>query len=99
MKTKKKYSEMTTAELREATKEYDREELGVPGKPLTAYDRKLHAESGLRGRPRIGLGAEKIRISVERELLGKADKEAHRLRISRSELIARCLRQRLKRAG
>jgi hypothetical protein len=99
MKTKKKYSEMTTAELRVATKEYDREELGVPGKPLTAYDRKLHAQAGLRGRPRVGLGAEKIRISVERELLGKADQQAKRLRISRSELIARCLRKGLRRAG
>ncbi len=99
MNNKKKYSEMTLAELRAATKQYDREELGLPGKPLTAYDRRLHAEARRRGRPRIGLGAEKIRVSVERELLGRADSEAKRLRISRSELIARSLRQTLKLAG
>jgi hypothetical protein len=90
---------MTTAELREATKEYDREELGLPGKPLTARDRRLHAEARKRGRPRIGLGAEKIRISLERNLLKQADAAAKRLKISRSELIAQGLRSILKQAG
>jgi hypothetical protein len=99
MKRKREYWEMNTAELREATREYDREELGLPGKPLTAFDRKLHAEARRRGRPRVGLGAEKIRISVERSLLTKADAAAKRLRVTRSELFARGLQQVLKLAG
>lgn len=99
MKKKKEYWEMNTAELREATKEYDREQLGLPGKPLTAADRKLLARAVRRGRPRVGLGAEKIRISVERDLLSKADAAAKRMHLSRSELIARGLREILRRAG
>ena len=99
MKRKKEYWEMNTAELREATRKYDREELGLPGKPLTAYDRKLHAMARRRGRPRIGLGAEKIRISVERDLLSQTDAAAKKWGVSRSELIARGLRHVLKRAG
>ena len=99
MKVKKKYSEMNTAELRAATKQYDREELGLPGKPLTAFDRRLHAEARRRGRPRVGLGAEKIRVSLERDLLSQTDAAAKRLKVSRSQLIARCLRRTLKLAG
>jgi hypothetical protein len=99
MKPKKPYWEMTTAELREATREFDAPMPGLPGKPLSAAGRRDLARARRRGRPRVGLGAEKIRISVERELLGKADRKAKRLRISRSELIARCLRQGLKLAG
>jgi hypothetical protein len=99
MKLKKPFWEMTTAELREATRHYDREELGLPGKPLTSFDRKLHDQAGLRGRPRVGLGAQKVQISVERGLLHKADATARRLRMSRSELIARALQTVLRMAG
>ena len=99
MTQKKPFWEMTTAELREATKQYDREELGLPGKPLTAFDRKLHAEARRRGRPRVGMGAEKIRVSLERKLLSQTDAAAKRLHVNRSQLIARGLRELLKLAG
>ncbi len=99
MKPKKPYWEMNTAELREATKQYDKEELGLPGKPLTAADKRLFAQARRRGRPPVGQGAEKIRISLERGLLKEADAAANRLHISRSELIARGLRSVLKKAG
>jgi len=95
----KPYWEMNTAELREATKQYDREELGLPGKPLTARDKKLHAEARKRGRPQVGKGAEKIRVSLERDLLKETDATAKRLHISRSELIAKGLRSILKKAS
>jgi hypothetical protein len=98
MKTKP-FWEMTTAELREATKPYDREELDLPGKPLTSFDRKLHVRARLRGRPRVGLGAAKVQISVERGLLHKADVTAKKLRISRSELIGRALPTVIRLAG
>jgi hypothetical protein len=99
MKPKKPYWEMNTAELREATKQYDQEELGLPGKPLTPADKQLLAKARRRGRPVVGQGAEKIRVSLERGLLKQADKEAKRLHISRSELIAQGLRSVLKKAG
>jgi hypothetical protein len=45
MKKKKKLTEMTAAELAEATREFDKEHTGpgLPGKPLNARDRKFTA--------------------------------------------------------
>jgi hypothetical protein len=43
----KPYSEMTTAELRKATRQYDRQWSGpgLPGRPLTAADLGLHRKA------------------------------------------------------
>ena len=91
----KPYWEMTTAELREATREFDREELGLPGKPLTAHDRKLHAQA----RRRAKMNAKNIRVSLEGDLVKQADAVARKLHLTRSEVIANSLRVTLKRAG
>lgn len=99
MKSKKPYWEMNLEELREATREYDQEMPGLPGKPLTAADRRILAAARRRGRPQIGLGIQTIWISLERSLLNKADAAAKRLRLTHSQLIARCLREGLRRAG
>lgn len=56
----KAFWDMDTAELREATRKYDKEMPGLPGKPLTAADRKLHAQAGIRGKkPRVGMKTKK----------------------------------------
>lgn len=99
MKPKKPYWEMNTIELGAATREFDQEMPGLPGKPLSAAMRERLARARRRGRPRIGLGAEKVRISLERELLSRTDAAARRLRLSRSQLIAKYLREGLRRAG
>ena len=99
MKPKKPYWEMTTAELREATREYDADMPGIPGKPLSKKSKQLFAAARKRGRPQTGMGAEKIRISVERGLLKETDAAAKRLHVTRSELIARGLRTVLKKAS
>ena len=99
MKNKKPYWEMDADELREATRQYDKEMPGLPGKPLSKSMREQLARARRRGRPRVGLGAEKIRVSLERSLLQEADKAAQRLHISRSELIARGLRSVLRKAS
>lgn len=99
MNRKKEYWEMNTAELREATRQYDREELGLPGKPLTASDRKLLAKARRRGRRLARPEIMRVRISMEPALLTQTDATAKKWGISRSELIARGLRQVLKRAG
>src|SRR4051812_41003506 len=96
MKTKKPYWEMTTRELREATREFDRPGEKIPGKALTAAQRARFERVVKRGRPVVGLGAEKIRVSVERGLLKQADRLAEKLHVSRSELIADGLRKLLK---
>ena len=88
------YSAMTAAELRAATKEYDLPTHGdrLPGKPLTAAQRARFERARARGRPRVGEGAKVISLSVERELLAKADRIARAKGMSRAELFARALR-------
>jgi hypothetical protein len=54
MKPKKKYWEMTAAELADATKQYDREFVGIRGKPLNAADKALHRRAMRRGKSRAG---------------------------------------------
>jgi len=92
-KRAKRFQEMTAAELREATKEFDQDFVFERGRALTP---KMKAQWGRikkrRGRPPVGIGATKIRISVERGLLKQADSFAKRLHVSRSELIARGIR-------
>ena len=92
MKSRKKYAEMNVRELAEATKQFDEDFAFEKGKPLTEEDRKRHAAARKRGRPRIGLGAEKVRVTIERGLLRQADAFARSRGLTRSELISRGLR-------
>jgi hypothetical protein len=96
MKPQKPYWEMTTAELREATKEFDAE--FVPTRPLTpAMKARLRRARMKRpGRPKVGKGSRAVMVSMEESLLNKADALAKKQKISRSELIARGLRILLK---
>lgn len=63
-------------------------------KPLTPAMRKAERAARRKkpGRPRVGLGAAKLRISMEKALLRRVDAYAHTHGLSRSELIARSLR-------
>ena len=88
-KTKKSYSEMTTAELREATREFDRE--FVPTQPLTASDREKHRRARV-GRPTIGKGAKIVPVSIERGLLKEADAFAKNHKMKRSQMVSEGLR-------
>lgn len=93
----KSLGRMNAKELAKATKKYDEpfggwEEFG----PLTTRDRALHTKAQKRGRPRIGEGAAKIRISIEAGLLRHVDLYARRHGISRSQLFAAWARQQLK---
>jgi len=90
----KRYRDMTLAELKEATKEYDKPDLNpkplrVP-KAIRDADRRIR--KGLGGRPKIGRGAKRVLFTVEKGLLADADRTARTLKISRSELIAKGLR-------
>ena len=84
----KPYWEMNLEELREATKEFDKE--FVPSEPLTP-EMKAQWERAKRkrGRPVKGGGAKVISLSVERGLLEKADALAKRQGMSRADLFAR----------
>ncbi len=72
---------------------YDSESVLAESRPLSPEMRARwnRAKRGP-GRPRVGAGVKVISLSIEGELLGKADREARRLKISRAQLVARGLR-------
>jgi len=91
MKPKKHYWDMNAKELAKATRQYDREFVADKSRPLSAADKALHRRAAKRGRPRIGEGAERINITVERGLLGRADRLAKKEGLTRAQLVARAL--------
>jgi hypothetical protein len=93
---RKAYSVLPPSELDRVAARFDAGRFRT--RALTNSDRELHERARRRGRPRIGLGAAKIRISVERSLLRDADALARASGVSRSELIARGLRSLLSEA-
>jgi len=94
MKKMKPYDQMNAVELAEATKRYDKPFVALrESMPLTPAMRRMHREAAKRGRPRIGQGARKLYISMERGLLKQADEFAKRHGMSRSELIANGIRK------
>src|SRR3954471_20501461 len=85
------YNKMTAEQLDAEVARFDRD--APQGKPLTAAQRAQHRRAKRKvGRPLIGKGAERITITMERDLLRKADKFARQTKMSRSELIAKGLR-------
>src|SRR5947208_476661 len=86
---RKPYWEMTTEELREATRRYDRP--NVHSYPLTAEDKALQRRAKRRkpGRPRVGKGAARVPVNLERGLLKRIDAYAKRNGVSRSQVLAR----------
>jgi hypothetical protein len=88
---------LTAAQLQAAAREFDRPDYRprfgkAPLDEQRRHDRALRQARRARGRPRVGNGALRIQVSVERSLLAEADDLARREQISRSELIARGLR-------
>jgi hypothetical protein len=89
---KKRFQEMTTAELRRATRQFDREFIADTARPMNATERARNRQlRRRRGRPRIGKGAEKINVCLERDLLASVNRLAREQGIGRSTLIARAL--------
>jgi hypothetical protein len=86
---------MNTAELAEATKDLDREFVGVRGRPLNAAEKKIHRDAAAMarkaGRPVKGKGAEVVAVSIERGLLQQADAFAKRRKLGRSALFTAAL--------
>jgi hypothetical protein len=91
-KTQKPYWEMNTTELAEATREFDDPNYHPPALPWTKEDTTLHERARRKpGRPRKGLGSLTIALSIERGLLGRADRLAKKRGISRAQLVAAAL--------
>lgn len=98
-RSKRKYSEMSPAELDAIAAEFDREFIADTFHPMTPDNRKVWQRSKRRpGRPRVGKGAQTISVSVERSLLTKVDKLARQRGVSRALLIGQGLRAVLAKA-
>jgi hypothetical protein len=92
MKKQKPHWEMTAAELREATKQFDDPAHQPPSLRPTTKDQEQQRRARRKGgRPRKGLGAKTISLTVEKGLLSRSDSYAKRLGISRAELFQRGL--------
>ena len=92
MKQRKPFWEMTTAELRKATRQFDDPAYQPPALPQTAEEiTQQRRAKNKGGRPRKGLGAQTISLTVEKGLLARSDAYAKRLGISRAELVQRGL--------
>jgi hypothetical protein len=77
-------------------------ERGVPPedlRPLTAAQRRQWERVKRRGRPRKGLGAKPVSVTIEAELLRRADAYAQQHGLTRAALIARGLEAVIRRAG
>ena len=92
MKPKKAWTEMTTAELREATRDLNGTVLDQT-RPLNAAERALwrKARKDAPAHAPSHPIREQINITLERKLLRKADRVAKQEGLDRSELIARAL--------
>ncbi len=87
-----RYGNMSDEELDAEVARFDREIPLSEMKPLTSAMRAVLRRAKRKGgRPRIGEGADRVLITVERGLLRRADSYAKRKGISRSQLIARGL--------
>ncbi len=88
----RKYWEMNSTELADATRAFDKEFVADKSKPLDAADRALHRKAAKPGRPKVGKGAYRINITVEQQLLARTDHFAKTHGLTRSQLIAHALR-------
>jgi hypothetical protein len=86
------YRAMTKKELEADAARFDREFIVRESHPLSPeLERRWKKASRKRGRPRVGKGARKVLVSIERDLLRRSDAFARQKKISRSQLIAQSL--------
>lgn len=98
--SQKPYWEMTTEELRKATKEFDEEFIAEKAKPLTAPLRSRWERAKIKmARAENGSGYQTIAVSLEKSLLDQCITLAKKKRISRDALIARGLKALLAAEG
>lgn len=95
-----RWTRMRTAALARATADLDAEFAADSFNPPDAEARARHRSAKRRrGRPRQGLGAKVVSITLERSVLTRASALSRRLGLSRSRLIERGLLGLLAREG
>jgi uncharacterized protein (DUF4415 family) len=99
-RTPKPYWEMTTAELREATKQFDEEFVAEKSRPLTSEEQTLweRAKAKLPG-DENGQTEQTVTVRLDKALLERCTALAKKKRLSRDALVARGLRALLAAEG
>jgi hypothetical protein len=91
---------LSDAEKDRAVAEFDRpfsvEDFGRPSSAAKAQLRRAKRKGG---RPRIGRGAKRVLVTIERGLLSRTDRFAKAHGLSRAQLVARGLETYLKQAS
>jgi hypothetical protein len=96
----KPYWEMTTAELREATKQFDEEFVAEKSRPLTPEEQALWEQvKDKRPRATDSETEQTIAVRLDKSLLDRATALAKKKRLSRDALVARGLRALLAAEG
>ena len=99
-KPSKPYWEMTTAELRETTKQFDEEFVGDKGRPLTPDEQALWERVKAKGEnTKNGEAEAHIAVRLDKALLKRCTALAKKKRLTRDALIARGLRALLAAEG
>ena len=99
-KNDKPYWEMTTDELREATKEFDEEFVFERTKPLSPKMKALWEQAKAKGEaPTNGKVEQTIAVRLDKALLKRCTALAKKKRLTRDALIARGLRALLAAEG
>lgn len=89
-----RYGTMDAAELDREVEEFDREFSADIAEPLSAAERARERRARRRrGRPKVGKGAARVLITMEKDLLRRSDTYAKKLGVSRSALVARGLKR------
>jgi hypothetical protein len=92
-KPSKPYWEMTTEELREATKQFDEEFVGDKARPMSPEMRaRWEAAKAKADPPTNGKAEQTIAVRLDKALLKRCTALAKKKRVSRDELITRGIR-------
>jgi hypothetical protein len=96
----RKFAALSDAQKEAVYRSLEDPEIASHSKPLSPKLRKLWRKAkGNGGRPRVGRGAKRVLLSIERGLLEQADSFAHRQGMTRSEVFSRGVKAVLAIAG
>lgn len=101
MKKKKsgyqKFMDMSPAERARDVARFDREFVVDESVEAPAEERAVmeKVRKQVTGRPKVGLGAKRVLVTVERSLLSRADAAAKRKKMSRAQFVAQGLKMML----
>jgi hypothetical protein len=95
-----KFAALSEAQKEAVYNDCDDPDIALRSRPMSARMKKLWETAKRKGgRPRIGRGAARVLVSIERGLLEDADAFARRRCMTRSELFSRGVKAVLAKAG